>query len=142
MIKPNNNQPLRGAEGQTENKMKALITALAASAMLTACASQPYTPVIDHVNGQNMTTYNDDLAACHLLASQRMSAMQGAGAGAIAGALLGGAIMAALGGNSEDIVQVAGATAIGGAVGGAAEGLNNTASIVNNCMSGRGYRVL
>jgi len=122
--------------------MKTVFTALAASALLTACVSQPYTPVIDHVNGQNMTTYTNDLASCQRLASERMSAMQGAGAGAIAGALLGGAIMAALGGNSDAIVQVAGATAIAGAAGGAADGLNNTASIVNNCMSGRGYRVL
>ena len=122
--------------------MKTLLTVLAASALLTACVSQPYTPVVDHAQGQSMTEYRDDLEDCRRLSKERMGATQGAGAGAVAGALLGGIIVAALGGNADSVRQVAGAGAVAGAASGAAAGGQTTAAIVNNCMTGRGYRVL
>lgn len=118
------------------------IIAITMIATLASCAAQPYMPLVDLADGQTQTQYNDDVNECRRLANTRMSASQGAGAGAIAGALIGGAIMAAMGGNADSIGRVAGAGAVAGAAHGGVEGHQSQAQIMNNCMAGRGYRVL
>lgn len=81
--------------------------------------------------------YNRDLVECQQFANQRMSALQGAAAGAVLGAILGH-VLAPRG--FESSWQRRGA--IAGGLGGAA-GTNDTQeSIIKNCMSGRGYKVL
>lgn len=110
---------------------------LMCSMAIGGCAS--YRPVVD-TKGVNMTNYEQDLRECQTLAEQRDPTKQAVG-GAIAGALLGALISAAAGGGySRNSGAAVGAVAGGAA--GAGSGVEAQISIVRNCMTGRGYRVL
>lgn len=120
----------------------AFILAFAAVAILPACASSPYRPVIDAPPSAKLDA---DLAHCQSLAAQYQSddgsirnrALTGAGVGAIAGGIedaWDGALVGAL---------------LGGTVGAATGSIDQAdmsnhykRDIVRNCMSGRGHRVL
>lgn len=125
--------------------MKKLIASMAVC-MTASCSSTMYdeggyTPVIDFREGQ-YDTYGSDIRACHNLAKQRMNAAQGAGFGAVGGAILGGLLMTAITGDSEYLGRGMAAGAVGGAMGGAQAGHETQKSIVTKCLTGRGYNVL
>lgn len=116
------------------NKTLAAVTALA---LLSGCAT--HVPVID-TKDVNMTTYRNDLTECQAFAEQVnpvATAAGGAAAGAVFGALLGAAI-----GGRGAAGYGAGVGAAQGTGYGAAGGASKQVSIINNCMTGRGYRVL
>lgn len=115
--------------------MKKILATLAL--LLAGCATRA--PVID-TKGVDMGKYTEDLQECQYFASPYgagSSAAAGAGAGALFGALLG----AAIGGRSA-VGLGARIGAVEGLGGGAVAGVAKQTQIVNNCMMGRGYRVL
>lgn len=117
--------------------MKNITACLLVITTLTACAS--HRPVVD-TKGVDMNAYNADLGECQKYAEQvnpAATAVGGATAGAVFGALLG----AAIGGRSAAGYGAGiGAAQSGGA--GAASGAGKQIQIINNCMAGRGYKVL
>ena len=113
--------------------MRAPIIILSAI-MLTACAGANYRPMVDRP-GPN---YEADLRDCQEYAKGELQADQAAVIGAVLGALFG----AAVGHNTGYAGQLAAAGALGGASGGAAGAQRNQTSIIQRCMSGRGYTVL
>lgn len=119
---------------------KAITTAAIVAVLATGCATSPhgYRPVVDH--GRSSGNYEQDLAECQQLATQRASQAQSAGAGALLGALFGAALGAAAGLDSNSIGKVAGV----GAVHGVAAGASNTdqRDIVTRCVQGRGWNVV
>lgn len=141
--------------------MRRMICGLAVISMVSGCATSQsvanWRPVIDTQGGVNQTRYERDLQECRAYAEANPDAnpetaatdgakdsalrngAMGAGAMAVAGVLTGGIAL----------VPMAIAGAMGGAIGGMAGGFaGNTVaeahyrSIVSNCLSGRGYRVL
>ena len=130
--------------------MKKLTTvgALISSILLTACASQGgWTPTIDAYNDPNAYRINQDMAECKQLASKASGGTAsetaiGAGTGALVGAA-GGALLGAIAG-SPGTGAALGAT-VGGLGGGAYRGVgaeDKYKSSYNNCMSGRGHKVI
>lgn len=130
--------------------MKKLATSsvLIGSILLSACASQGgWTPTVDAYNDPNAHRINQDMAECKQLASQASGGTAtetatGAGVGALVGAA-GGAIVGAFL-NNPGIGAAVGAAA-GGIGGAATQGVsaeNNFKGAYNNCMSGRGHKVL
>ena len=130
--------------------MKKLTTvcALISSILLTACASQGgWTPTIDAYNDPNAYRINQDMAECKQLASKASGGTAsetaiGAGTGALVGAA-GGALLGAIAG-SPGTGAALGAT-VGGLGGGAYKGVgaeDKYKSSYNNCMSGRGHKVI
>ncbi len=118
------------------------------SILLTACASQGgWAPTVDSYNDPNAYRINQDMAECKQLASQASGGTAtetavGAGTGALLGAA-GGAVVGAFTG-SPGMGAAIGAAA-GGLGGGAYKGLSSEdkyKSSYNNCMSGRGHKVL
>ncbi len=113
-------------------------------AFLAACAATTYNPVIDP-QGVDMGRYNQDLAQCRALAEQ-VDAAEDAGTDALIGAGVGAAGGAALGALSGDPGLGAATGAVIGAFGGGGTGALNAnqrqKNIINNCLRGRGYRVL
>jgi uncharacterized protein YcfJ len=122
--------------------------AFAGALLLTACASQTgWTPTVDTYNDPNAYRINQDMAECKQLAVQASGgtakeAAVGAGVGGLLGGA-GGAVFGAFSGNPG----------MGAAIGAAAGGLGGAAkqgfsaedrykSAYNNCMSGRGHRVI
>jgi len=116
--------------------------------LLSACASQTgWTPTVDSYNDPNAYRINQDMAECKQLASQASGGTVketaiGAGVGGLVGAA-GGAVVGAFTGNP----------AAGAAIGAAAGGFGGAAkqgfsaeerykNAYNNCMSGRGHRVV
>jgi len=110
---------------------------------LTGCATA-YTPVID-TKGIDMVKYQQDLSECRALSDQVDAAEDGA-TDALIGAGIGAAAGAALGAISGDagIGAATGATlgAFGGGGAGTMNALDRKKNIMNNCLSGRGYKVL
>lgn len=110
---------------------------------LAACATT-YTPVVD-TKGVDMTKYQQDLNECRALADQVDAVEDGATDAAI-GAGVGAAGGAALGALSGDAGIGAATGAIIGAFGGGGAGAVNAKerqkNIMNNCLRGRGYKVL
>ena len=123
--------------------MKRTIVAVVTVALVAGCATvdQTYRPVIDTA-GVNQAQLERDLVECRQFAKERLDAANGAMAGAVAGAVLGVAFGAILGASGRDLTRVAGATALGGGIGGATAADRDQRSIVANCLAGRGYRVL
>ncbi len=130
--------------------MKNLTTAsiFIASILLTACASQGgWTPTVDAYNDPNAYRINQDMADCKQLASKASGGTAtetaiGAGTGALVGAA-GGALLGAIAG-SPGTGAALGAT-VGGLGGGAYKGVgaeDKYKSSYNNCMSGRGHKVI
>lgn len=116
------------------------LIAVALVAALAGCATTPngYRPVVDH--GQSSGNYEQDLAECQQIATQRASQAQSAGAGALIGALFGAALGAAVGLDSSGVGRMA---AVGGVHGVAAGATDSTQrDIVTRCVSGRGWNVV
>ncbi|HEU0118655.1 MAG TPA: glycine zipper family protein [Alphaproteobacteria bacterium] len=121
----------------------ATISIMLSSLLLSACADS-YQPVVDmkHVDPNK---YQADLAECRQYANQvdvagdaGTDALVGAGIGAAGGAVLG-AITGSAG------MGAAIGAAGGGIAGGTGGGLNSgqrQKNIINNCLKGRGYKVL
>lgn len=106
-------------------------------ALFFGCAN--YRPVVDTV-GVDMRRYEADLRDCQNYA-QQVNPAEHAAVGAVGGVILG-AVLGAMLGNRHSAGQVAGAYGVIGAAGGGAEGAAAQRNIINNCMMGRGYRVL
>ena len=120
--------------------------AVLAIAMLAGCATVPttYTPVIDTqeiVTDDAKAKYWQDLIQCRQYANQ-IDAARGAAAGAVLGAVIGVGVGLLFGLRGKDLAQVAGVGALSGGVNVAAEAGRSVVQIVNNCMAGRGYKVL
>ena len=106
-------------------------------AINSGCAS--HIPVID-TKGVNMTTYNQDIAECQQYAKQ-IDPVATAGGGAAIGAVFGALLGAAIGGRNM-AGYGAKIGAVDGIAAGGAGGAGKQIQIINNCMSGRGYKVL
>ena len=118
------------------------------SILLSACASQGgWTPTVDSYNDPNAYRINQDMAECKQLAGQASGGTAtetavGAGTGALLGAA-GGAIIGAFTGSPGTGAAIG--AAAGGFGGGAYKGMgaeDKYKSSYNNCMSGRGHKVL
>jgi hypothetical protein len=118
------------------------------SILLSACASQGgWTPTVDSYNDPNASQISQDMAECKQLAGQASGGTAqetaiGAGGGALLGAA-GGAIIGAFTGNAGTGAAIGAAT--GGLGGAAVKGLGSEEkykNAYNNCMSGRGHRVI
>jgi len=117
-------------------------------ALVSGCASETgWTPTIDSYNDPNAHRISQDLAECKQLAQQAsggttQEAAINAGVGGLLGAA-GGAALGAIAGNAGHGAAL-GAT-IGG-LGGAAKGgftaEEKYKNAFNNCMAGRGHRVI
>ena len=119
------------------------ITTIFLVAALTACvATETYFPLVDLTDEQTETQYNNDANECRRLVGTQSGAGSGAATGAVGGAILGGLIMAAMGGDSSSIGRVAGAGAVTGAASVGAATYAERVEQVDNCLRGRGYRVL
>lgn len=121
---------------------------LIGSILLSACASQGgWTPTVDSYNDPNAYRINQDMAECKQLAGQASGGTAtetavGAGTGALVGAA-GGAVVGAFTG-SPGMGAAIGAAA-GGLGGGAMKGFSaedKYKNAFNNCMSGRGHRIV
>lgn len=122
--------------------MTKLLLLLLAMSLLGACANSgaAYRPVVD-TKGIDLNKYQIDLAECqqyaHQTAGAGESALGGAAAGAIFGALLA---TAARDGSSKR--GAAGIGAVSAAAGAGAQGEMNQRDVIRRCMNGRGYKVL
>jgi uncharacterized protein YcfJ len=123
--------------------MKRCLCFLLSGVLASGCATvdKTYRPIVD-LTGVDPAKYESDLADCRMFAKQTLDAEQTAVAGAVAGALLGVAIGAVFGLSGRDLSQIAGASAVAGAAGGAGQGYQNQTTIVKNCLLHRGYKVL
>jgi outer membrane lipoprotein SlyB len=129
-------------------KKSTKIMLLVAGAVLSGCASQTgWTPTVDTYNDPNAYRISQDMAECKELASHYSGGTAsetavGAGVGGLVGAA-SGAALGALTGNAGGGAAL-GATV--GALGGAAKqgfsAEDKYKSAYNNCMSGRGHRVI
>jgi len=111
--------------------------------MVTACAST-YQPVVD-MQGVDHYKYQRDLAECRGYA-EKVSPFEDAGIGtllgAAGGAALGAATGAAVGSPASGAALGAAAGGIGGAGYGGLSAAERQKAIINNCLKGRGYKVL
>ncbi len=124
-------------------KIACIGVAVSIMALLSGCAATTganYRPIID-TKGMDFNRYEADLRECQSFATQTASAAQSAAAGAVAGAVLGAALAAAAG-SRYDRSSTARVGAVSGAVGAGVEGEKNQRTIINRCLSGRGYKVL
>ena len=111
---------------------------------LVAACAQSYEPVVDP-KGVNMAVYNADLVECRQLAEKvdvGGDAAKSSLIGGVGGAALGAALGAITG--SAGIGAAVGATTgvAGGAGSAGLSGAERQKTIINNCLKGRGYRVL
>lgn len=113
-------------------------------ALLAGCATGPtganYRPIVDLKNNSS-SQFEIDLHECQNYAAQAAGAAEKAAGGAVAGALFG-ALLAAAAGSNYNRGQNAKVGAVMGMAGGAVEGEHDQRSIINRCLSGRGYHVL
>ena len=130
--------------------MKKLTTSIVfiGGVLLSGCYSYGgYQPTVDTYNDPNAYRINQDMAECKQLASESSGGTAketaiGAGTGALIGAA-GGAIVGAFTGNPGAGAAIG--AAAGGFGGGAKQGFSsedNYKRAYNNCMSGRGHRVV
>ena len=125
------------------------LTSLSLSTLLlTACASQTgWQPTVDTFNDPNAYRLNQDMAECQELAKHASGGtvketLVGAGGGGRMGAAAG-AVGGAIAGNAGTGAAIG--AAIGGLGGAAKQGLtaeDKYKHAYNNCMSGRGHRVI
>lgn len=110
--------------------------------ILSSCTT--YSPIVD-TKGIDKAQYDTDLEECRAYADQVDATNEGVTNGAI-GAVGGaavGAILGALGGDAG--AGAAMGTAVGGLGGGgigASKAVDRQKTIINNCLKGRGYRIL
>lgn len=111
-------------------------TLLIAALTLSACATQA--PIVD-MKGVKTEKYQADLFECQQYAAQRNPAND-----AIAGALLGALVGAAIGASIDDsfALGTAGVGAVAGTATGAGQGAYDQQRVLNDCLKGRGYKVL
>lgn len=104
--------------------------------LLTACAQDP---IVDK-RGVDERQFNQDLADCQAYAAQVNTAGEAAKHGAV-GAAVGGAVGAIIG-DSGTAGRVAGVGAVTQGTSGAAKAEDRKERVIQNCLRGRGYRVL
>ena len=123
-------------------------TVIIAATLLSGCYSAGgWTPTVDTYNDPNAYRINQDMAECQQLASQASGGTVketaiGAGTGAALGAAAG-AIIGAFTGSAGTGAAIGAAT--GGFGGGAYQGISaedKYKNAYNNCMSGRGHKVV
>ncbi|MEE4361725.1 MAG: hypothetical protein V2I63_09395 [Pseudomonadales bacterium] len=123
------------------NRLRApLVLALAALLVLGGCAGRRDRGIIVDTKGVNPSEYQRDLAECEAYADQ-VQAGEKVAAGAVGGAVIGGAL-GAISGSSERARRSAVAGAAIGGTGGVADAAQERRQVVRNCLVGRGYRVL
>jgi hypothetical protein len=131
--------------------MARTIAAAVAVSILAGCATRPlgspgtgygseYTPIVD-MRGVDSARWASDLAECRDYARQ-VDTAGNAATGAVAGAILGAALMAAAGGNRRWTERNASVGAVQGTAAGLGSGVQKERLVMNNCIIGRGYRVL
>jgi hypothetical protein len=108
-----------------------------AAALLLAACSGTKGPIID-TKGVDMVRYQQDLAECEVFARE-VSTGRAVAKGATSGAAVGAAIGAIGSGNAG---EGAGIGAVTGGARSAQIADREKAGVVNNCLRGRGYRVL
>lgn len=113
-----------------------IFSAVATTLLLAACSGASG-PIID-TKGVDMTRYHQDLAECETYASQ-VSTGQAVARGSAGGAAVGAAVGAVAGGGAK---KGAGIGAVTGGAESARIADREKASVVRNCLRGRGYRVL
>ena len=123
--------------------------AMGAAFVAALCACTPYRPIIDLKNVEDRNKYEQDLAECQAYAEQAPpSRATNALAKGLIGALAGGALGAAGGaiaGNPKKGAVIGAAAGAGaGVLYGAAEPPDGPGygEVFQNCMEGRGYKVL
>ncbi len=122
--------------------MRRLASVAVIGSLVAGCAT--YEPIIDP-KGVDQAKYQQDLAECRGLAEQvspAREALGGALLGAAAGTALGAVTGAAVGSAGKGAAIGAGAGGLTGAGVGAARGKKAQDQVVQQCLSGRGYRVL
>lgn len=122
--------------------MKKLIGSLGVAVVLSGCAvHQTYHPVIDRQANYDAVKYQKDLRQCRQYAA-KVNPQSEAIAGAIAGALVTAATVALTMDTGDYLGRSAGVGAFAGALGGAGKAANTQRSVIQRCLSGRGYSVL
>lgn len=116
--------------------MRILMT-VAGCIVLIGCANMD--PIVDK-KGVNETKYQQDLAQCKQYAAGINTGAEASKHGA-AGAAVGG-ILGAIVGDSTTAGQGAGVGAVTGSVRGARKAEYRKERVIQNCLQGRGYRVL
>ena len=110
--------------------------------MLSACAAR--SPIID-TKGVSMDRYYSDMAECRKYADQintGTNTIVGAGVGAGIGAAVGAIVGAFFGSPGQTAAFGAALGGVGGGTRGAGNSWAAKRQIINNCMAGRGYKVL
>ena len=107
--------------------------------ILMAIGACAHKPIVD-MKGVDPQQYQLDLAECDAYADE-VRVGQKAGAGAVGGAAVWGAI-GAIFGNSSDAARGAGSGAVYGGARGTEEGVREKHQVVSNCLRYRGYAVL
>lgn len=117
----------------------AVLIAVAAAACGSVEEIAGHKPIVD-MQGVNYAMYHADLMQCRDYADQvnvgrqvAVAATTGAAVAAVAGASIG---------NSETAKELAGVGAVAGTFKGAKGALHERRRVIDNCLSGRGYRVL
>jgi len=109
-----------------------------ACALAAGCAAHP-DPIID-MKGVDLDQYDEDWAECESYTEEVLVAQgvaKGAGLGAVVGAAAG-----AIGGNSTDVAESAGVSALYGGTRSGLDADEMKQTVFKRCMRGRGYRVL
>jgi outer membrane lipoprotein SlyB len=117
---------------------KGVTIAVAVLLALGGCAN--YRPIVD-TKGVDMNRYEGDLRECQAYATQ-VDPASSAVAGAIFGAVLSAALAGIGGSRNYSVPRSAQAGALLGGTSGAAAGAEAQINIVRRCMAGRGYSVL
>lgn len=118
--------------------MKSTILAAVLVATLAGCATRGanYVPLVD-MKGHEQAQFDRDTTECQQYAKQRMDAASGAVAGAVIGGLLAAALMPRGYRNYG-----AGQGALVGGVSGGVAANQNQEMITKRCLAGRGYNIL
>ena len=117
--------------------MKKLAFSMAVSLALSGCA-ETYKPIVD-MKGVDDAKYTTDLRQCREYAFQVDPGVQ-ALFGALGGAALGAGLAQGIDSSFASDMAVSGA--IGGSMAGAAHGAYSQTVVINDCLKGRGYKVL
>ena len=117
--------------------MKSALVSIISIIFISGCANDP---IVDK-RGVDEQKYQEDLAECRSYAEQVNSAAEGAKHGAT-GAVVGGAVGAILDDRHTSAGEGAAVGAVLGTTRGISKGENRKERVLQNCLKGRGYRVL